>query len=100
MALSWSKTSRSPGGDSRRTTPQGPLVSYSTKTANGTAVVHELEDGQALLDMWRPDQTNIGTGKFPNADAAKTRAETILDPRTTCWDLVVAWCDDLFAETS
>ncbi len=75
--LSWTRRSRGDG-----------LWSYTAKTIIGTAIVHEEPDGQALLDMWRPDQSNIGTGKFPNVDAAKTRAETILDPRATSWDML------------
>ncbi len=74
--LSWSKETR------------GSLMSYVTKTVIGTAIVHEQPDGSAILDMWRPDQSNIGRGEFANADAAKKRAETILDPRNTAWDLL------------
>jgi hypothetical protein len=80
--LSWTK---------HKTT--GNLWAHAAKTMLGTAVVHEMPDGRILLDMWKPDQSNIGTGVFPTVDAAKTRAETILDPRATCWDFVNAWCD-------
>jgi hypothetical protein len=68
--------------------PRRAVRSYSTRTNIGTAVVHEQPDGQATLDVWRPDQSSIGTGTFPNVDAAKTRAETILDPRATGWDML------------
>lgn len=65
------------------------LVSWSTRTNLGTAVIHaRAEDGSVVMDMWRPDQTSIGKGRFPNADAAKRRAESILDPRPTWFDLI------------
>ena len=67
---------------------QGQVVSHSAKTMLGTALVHERADGQITLDMWRPDQSGIGQGVFPNLDAAKARAETILDPRATCWEML------------
>lgn len=84
--LSWSRRERAKG-----------LWSHMARTSLGSALIHERPDGQALMDMWRPDQTNIGTGLFPNVDAAKTRAETILDPRTTCWEMVLA--EDLLDAT-
>jgi hypothetical protein len=83
--LSWTKHKRADG-----------LWSYSARTYLGTALVHEKEDGQATVDMWKPDQRTIGTGVFPNVDAAKTRAETILDPRATVWDMLL---DDVLDET-
>lgn len=64
------------------------LRSHTARTSLGTALVHEREDGQAELDMWRPDQTSIGKGLFATVDAAKTRAETILDPRATAWEML------------
>jgi hypothetical protein len=75
--LSWSKMTLSNGA-----------LAFTARTNLGTAAVTEHFDGQASLDMWRPDQTNIGKGRFPNVDAAKTRAETILDPRATAWDML------------
>jgi hypothetical protein len=78
MMLSWEKRFRgSPG-----------LVSWTTKTALGTAVIHVQADSTCAMDMWRPDQSPIGRGFFPNADAAKTRAESVLDPRGTWHDLI------------
>lgn len=59
----------------------------TARTSLGTAIVQERPDGQATLDLWRPDQSNIGT-VFPNEDAAKLRAEAILDPRATAWELL------------
>ena len=64
-------------------------VSWSTRTELGTALNHErASDGTVVMDMWRPDQSSIGKGKFPNVDSAKKRAESILDPRSTWFDLI------------
>jgi hypothetical protein len=52
-----------------------------------------MNNGEILLDMWKPNQENIGMGLFATVDAAKHRAETILDPRATCWDMIVGFCD-------
>jgi hypothetical protein len=77
--LSWTK---------HNTNAPHAVRSYSARTNIGTAVIHERPDGQVQLVMWKPDQSNIGAGTFPNVDAAKTRAETILDPRATGWDML------------
>lgn len=81
--LSWTKRERA-----KATIMEVALYSHMVKTNLGSAIIHEESDGTCLMDMWRPDQSNIGTGKFVNVDVAKTRAETILDPRATCWDLL------------
>jgi hypothetical protein len=78
--LSWEKRFRGSPGQ----------ISWTTKTALGTAIIHEQAgpEGTCIMDMWRPDQSPIGRGVFPNADAAKTRAESVLDPRGTWHDLI------------
>lgn len=64
------------------------FCSYAARTALGTALIVDRQDGHVELDMWRPDQTSIGKGLFPNVERAKARAETILDPRATAWELL------------
>jgi hypothetical protein len=49
--LSWKKEKR-----------DGKLWTFVARTYLGTAVVQEQADGQAILDMWRPTQENIGRG--------------------------------------
>lgn len=58
------------------------------RTSIGTALIHELPSGEFLLDMWRSNQESIGSGRFSNVEAAKARAEAILDERATCWDML------------
>jgi hypothetical protein len=83
--LSWTKRERA-----KPTIAEPALWSHMVKTNLGSAIIHEMEDGRILMDMWKPDQTNIGTGMFPSVDVAKSRAEAILDPRATCWDMLYA----------
>jgi DNA-binding PadR family transcriptional regulator len=64
---------------------RGRAKAWYAHTEKGSAIVHDLGEA-ALLDIWGPHQETIGGGRFPNVDAAKTRAEAILDPRATCWD--------------
>src|ERR1017187_5758547 len=91
--LSWSKTAWTTQVDG--TWREGR--SWSAKTTLGTAVIHQRTDGSVLMDMWKPDLSNIGRGLtatecscrlFPTVGAAMTRAESILDPRATWYDLV------------
>jgi hypothetical protein len=60
---------------------------WHARTSKGTAIVHDLGD-RVLVDIWAPDQHTIGTGVFPTVNAAKQRAETVLNPRNTAWDLL------------
>ncbi len=62
--------------------------SWIARTATGTALIHVVGTGVVTLDMWRPDQKDIGRGVFPSVEAAKVRAEAVLDHRFTSWDLL------------
>lgn len=61
------------------------LKVWYARTKVGSAIIQILGH-DVLLDMWDPDQMDIGTELFPTVSAAMERAEAILDPRSTAWE--------------
>lgn len=68
-------------------------AAWWAKTEKGSAIIHDFGD-YVIIDIWGPGQVTIGMGKFPTVDAAKRRAEAVLDPRTNAWDVVGNLLDD------
>jgi hypothetical protein len=87
--LSWTKRVvqrvRTPGRVVTTTT----VTTWHAQTIYGTAIVTDITGEPITLDMWNPaSQASIGHGTFPSVDAAKDRADAILDPRSTAWDML------------
>ena len=66
---------------------RGRGKALSIQTEKGTALIYDLGTA-ATLDMWGPNQETIGHGRFDTVQQAQERAQTILDPRETAWDVL------------
>ena len=64
-------------------------VGYYVKAPTGTALIWVKNTGEAELTIWGPDQGHIGQASCTDLTAAKERAERVLNPRTTFWELLL-----------
>jgi hypothetical protein len=65
------------------------LVAHYVKGPTGTALIWVKNTGEVVLDIWGIDQEALGQASCESIDEAKEKAERVLEPRTTCWELLL-----------